>query len=51
MATEPSVHRKFVKKVTEKVLTLKSRCGIIYRSTRYGTETKAKVARHKKCEP
>ena len=51
IATEPSVHKKFVKKVTEKVLTRYVRCGIIYKSTRYGTETKAKVARHLKFVP
>ena len=37
-ATEPSVCTRFVKKVTKKVLTRKVRCGIIYKSTRYGTE-------------
>ena len=40
IATEPSVYTKFVKKVTKKVLTLFGVRGIIYKSTRYGTETK-----------
>ena len=31
---------KNVQKTCKKVLTLKTRCGIIYKSTRYGTETK-----------
>ena len=39
---------KNLQKTCKKVLTLKTRCGIIYKSTRYGTETKAKVARHLK---
>ena len=37
-ATEPSVCTIFVKKVTKKVLTLFGVRGIIYKSTRYGTE-------------
>ena len=37
-ATEPSVCTRFVKKVTKKVLTLFGVRGIIYKSTRYGTE-------------
>ena len=39
---------KKLKKTCKKVLTLKTGCGIIYKSTRYGTETRAKVARHLK---
>ena len=35
-------------KTCKKVLTRYVRCGIIYKSMRYGTETKAKVARHLK---
>ena len=42
------VKQKKHQKTCKKVLTLKTRCGIIYKSTRYGTETKAKVARHLK---
>ena len=38
LATEPSVCTRFVKKVTKKVLTLFGVRGIIYKSTRYGTE-------------
>ena len=37
---------KKLKKTCKKVLTLKTGCGIIYKSTRYGNKTKAKVARH-----
>ena len=43
--------KKNSQKTCKKVLTRYVRCGIIYKSTRYGTETKAKVARHEKCEP
>ena len=44
--TKPSVSRKNVKKVAKKVLTLDGVRGIIYKSTRYGNKTKAKIARH-----
>ena len=37
--------RKINKKSLKKVLTLLGQRGIIYKSTRYGNKTKAKVAR------
>ena len=46
-STYPSVSRKKMKKVPKKVLTDENLRGIIYKSTRYGNETKAKIARHK----
>ena len=46
LPTEPSVSRKKVKKVAKKVLTDEDLRGIIYKSTRYGNKTKAKIARH-----
>ncbi len=48
LPTDPSVSLKFVKKVTKKVLTLPCLRGIIYKSTRYGNKTKAKIARQTK---
>ena len=44
-STAPSVLRKNVKKVSKKVLTLQGLRGIIYKSTRYGNKTKAKIVR------
>ena len=46
LPTEPCVSRKNVKKVTKKVLTDYDGRGIIYKSSRYGSKTKAKIARH-----
>ena len=45
-STAPSVSRKNVKKVTKKVLTGCTGRGIIYKSSRYGNKTKAKIVRH-----
>ena len=44
--TNPSVSRKNLKKVPKKVLTEPRPRGIIYKSTRYGNKTKAKIARY-----
>ena len=46
LPTEPSVSCKKMKKVVKKVLTDENLRGIIYKSTRYGNKTKAKIARH-----
>ena len=46
LPTSPRVSRKNVKKVTKKVLTITEHDGIIYKSTRYGNKTKAKIVRH-----
>ena len=46
LPTEPSVSCKKMKKVVKKVLTDEDLRGIIYKSTRYGNKTKAKIARH-----
>ena len=45
LPTSPRVSRKNVKKVTKKVLTITEHDGIIYKSTRYGNKTKAKIVR------
>ena len=46
-STCPSVSRKKMKKVIKKVLTDWNGRGIIYKSSRYGNEIKAKIVRHK----
>ena len=50
LPTEPRISRKNVKKVTKKVLTDENLRGIIYKSTRYGNKTKAKIARQQQRE-
>ena len=46
LPTWPSVLRKKYKKTSKKVLTIIRHSGIIYKSTRYGNKTKAKIVRH-----
>ena len=47
-STAPSVSRKKTKKLAKKVLTGCTGRGIIYKSSRYGNKTKAKIVRHDK---
>ena len=44
--TAPSVSHKKTKKLAKKVLTGCAGRGIIYKSSRYGNKTKAKIVRH-----